>query len=169
MIKYDIEALEYISKLSDGGLRDAVTLLDKCLAYSTELTLENVIKALGTVNYDIMFELTDALMYSDTKKTMISIVEEIHNAGKDLKQFIKQYTHFLLDIQKYAIGCDWKYINIPKLDTYEKWLKDCGDNEFDRCYEILSCCLKLNTDIKYSNSPKLDIETAFILQYGESK
>lgn len=167
--KYEIEALEYISKLSEGGLRDAITLLDKCLAYSTELTLENVIKALGTVNYDIMFELTDALMYSDTKKTMISIVEEIHNAGKDLKQFIKQYTHFLLDIQKYAIGCDWKYINIPKLDTYEKWLKDCGDNEFDRCYEILSCCLKLNTDIKYSNSPKLDIETAFILQYGESK
>lgn len=169
MIKYDMDALEYISKLSEGGLRDAITLMDKCLAYSTELTLENVIKALGTVNYDIMFELTDALMYSGTKKTMISIVEEIHNAGKDLKQFIKQYTHFLLDIQKYSIGCDWRYINIPRLDTYEKWLKDCGDFEFNRCAEILESCVKLNAEIKYSNSPKLDIETAFILQYGENK
>jgi len=163
------DAIEYIAKIADGGMRDAITLLDKCLAYSDELTLENVIKALGTVNYDIMFELTDALMYSDNKKTMISIVEEIHNTGKDLKQFIKQYTHFLLDIQKYAIGCDWKYINIPKLDTYEQWLKDCGEVEFEQCYKILECCLKLNADIKYSNSPKLDIETAFILQYGESK
>lgn len=163
------EPLEYIAKLADGGMRDAITLLDKCLAYSTDLTLENVVKALGTVDYDIMFDLTDKLSDSRYKKDMISIIEDIHNSGKDLKQFIKQYTHFLLDLQKYAIGCDWTYINIPKLDTYEKWLSDCGEYEFDQYYNILDCCLRLNTTIKYSSSPKLDIETAFILQYGGSK
>ena len=164
---YKPEALEYIAKLADGGMRDAITLLDKCLAYNTSVTLENVITALGTIEYHIMFELTESLMYSNTKKTMITIVEEIHNSGKDLKTFLKQYTHFLLDIQKYAIGCDWKYINIPKLDIYEKWLKNCSDEDFDICGRILDCCLKLNSEIKYSNSPKLDIETSFILQYKE--
>ena len=167
MIKYDMDALEYISKLSDGGLRDAITLLDKCLAYSTELTLENVVKALGTVDYDIMFKLTDALQFKDTKKDMITIIETLHSEGKELKQFIKHYTHFLLDIQKYAIGCDWKYINIPTLENYKKWLSDCDDNDFNAYERILNCCLKLNSDIKYSNNPKLDIETAFILQYEE--
>lgn len=158
--KYTKEALDYIAKLADGGMRDAITLMDKCLAYSSDLTLENVIKALGTVDYDVMFALTDTLIHF-SQKDMIQIIEDIHNDGRDLKQFVKQYTHFLLDIQKYAIGCDWKYINIPKLSDYEKWLKKC--DEFDACHNILDCCLKLNSDIKYSSSPKLDIETAFIL------
>lgn len=159
----DLEAVEYIAKLADGGMRDAITLLDKCLAYSIELTLENVIKALGTIDFELMFNLTDTFDSMDGHKKMIEIIESIHNEGKDLKQFIKQYTHFLLDIQKYAIGCDWTYINIPKLDIYENWLKGCNDDDFDRCNDILKCCMKLNTDIKYSSNPKLDIETAFIL------
>ena len=163
----DTDALEYLAKLADGGMRDSITLLDKCLAYSKDIILENVIQALGTVDYDVMFNLTESLKYTSNKKDMICIVEEIHNSGKDLKTFLKQYTHFLLDIQKYAIGCSWKYINIPKLDIYEKWLKDCSDEDFDICGRILDCCLKLNSEIKYSNSPKLDIETSFILQYKE--
>lgn len=162
---YEIEALEYIAKLADGGMRDAITLLDKVLAYTKDIELEAVVNTLGTIEYHTMFELTESLMYSNTKKTMITIVEEIHSSGKDLKTFLKQYTHFLLDIQKYAIGCDWKYINIPKINTYEKWLKNLTADEFDACSRLLDCCLKLNSDIKYSNSPKLDIETAFILQY----
>jgi DNA polymerase-3 subunit gamma/tau len=166
---YEIEALEYIAKLADGGMRDAITLLDKVLAYTKDIELEAVVNTLGTIEYHIMFELTESLMYSNTKKTMITIVEEIHNSGKDLKTFLKQYTHFLLDIQKYAIGCDWKYINIPKINTYEKWLKNLTADEFTICSRLLDCCLKLNSDIKYSNSPKLDIETGFILQYGENK
>lgn len=161
----DTDALEYLAKLADGGMRDSITLLDKCLAYSKDITLENVIAALGTVDYDVMFELTDSLQYENTKKAMIAIVEEIHASGKDLKTFLKQYTHFLLDIQKYAIGCDWKYINIPKLDTYVEWLKKCGTEDFDAYSRVLDCCLKLNSEIKYSSSPKLDIEAAFILQY----
>jgi len=158
-------AIEYIAKIADGGMRDAITLLDKCIAYSKELNLENVIQALGTVDYDVMFELTDSLQYADTKKDMITIVEEIHNSGKDLKTFLKQYTHFLLDIQKYAIGCDWKYISIPGVDKYKEWLEKCGDEDFDVYQRILDCCLKLNAEIKYSNNAKIDIETAFILQY----
>ena len=166
-IRYDKDALEYIAKLADGGMRDAITLMDKCLAYSSELTLENVVEALGTIDFDIMFELTDALSDSANKKAMIEIVEDIHNSGKDLKQFIKQYTHFLLDIQKYALGCDWKYINIPKLSAYEQWLDDSGDYEFEVYQKILSCCMALTSSIKYSANPKLDIETAFILHYKE--
>ena len=38
-----VEAVEYIAKIADGGMRDAITLLDKCLAFSKDLTLENVL------------------------------------------------------------------------------------------------------------------------------
>ena len=160
-INYDIDALEYISKLSEGGLRDAITLMDKCLAYSTELTLENVVKALGTTDYDTMFELTNLLMNCDFNA--IKIIEDLHNSGKDLKQFVRLYMQFLLDANKYAVGCDWQYINIPKLDNYETWLKNmsCTD-EADVILKLLSMFINLNSAIKYSPSPKYDIEAEIV-------
>ena len=43
--EWDKEALEYIIKIADGGMRDAITLLDKCLSYSGDITVENVVNA----------------------------------------------------------------------------------------------------------------------------
>ena len=55
-----LNAVEYISKLADGGMRDAITLMDKCLSYSSELTVENIVKALGVADYDTMMEKVEA-------------------------------------------------------------------------------------------------------------
>lgn len=158
---YEIEALEYVAKIADGGMRDAITLMDKALSYSKDLTLENVVKALGTTNYDIMFQLTDKLVYSDAM-AMISIIDTLHSEGKDLKRFIKSYVQFLLDVNKYALGCDWKQMSIPRLGEYEKrldaWIKD-----NDVFTELLNEVVKLDNDIKYSSVPKCDIEARLLL------
>ena len=157
------ESLEYIAKIADGGMRDAITLMDKCLAYSTTLTLENVVKALGTTDYDTMFKLTDCLIDYKTPKA-ISIIEDIYNNGKDLKQFVKQYVQFLLDLDKYGIGCDWKYLQLPRLEDYELWLKDCGDREFGLIERWLSVFVNLNADIKWSQAVKHEIESSIVLE-----
>ena len=162
------DAVEYLAKIADGGMRDAITLMDKCLAYSSELTLENVVEALGTVNYKRMIELTDAVI-ENNMQDVITIIESIHADGKDLKQFVKQYTHFLLDVQKYFIGCDWKYISIPKLAEYEEWLDSCGDFEDGITHRLLEMCVKLNAEIKYSSTARLDIETAFMIEFAGEK
>lgn len=156
------EALEYIAKLADGGMRDAITLMDKCLAYSTELTLKNVVKALGTVNYTDMIDLTNAIIDCHPE-TMMGIIEEIHAFGKDLKQFVKLYIQFLLDVKKFDIGCDWSYINIPRLPEYEQWLEGLKDNDYIQCIDLLEVLMKLNTDIKYSATAKMDIEATLLL------
>lgn len=161
------EALEYIAKIADGGMRDAITLMDKCLAYSVELTLENVVKALGTVDYSVMLKLTDSFFSADGDKAICEILEEIHSSGRDVKQFIKQYSHFLLDVQKYAIGCDWKYISIPKLSDYEDWLNNLSDIQLETLRTCLKTILKLNADIKYSLTAKLDSEAVLMLLYTE--
>ena len=161
----NIDAIEYISKLADGGLRDAISLMDKCLAFTDELTLETVVKVLGVVDYDEMFRFTDTIIENKLNES-IQLIESVHTSGKDLKQFVKQYIQFLLDIQKYAIGCDWKYISLPRLSQYEEWLKGCGTYEFDRCFELLDCMLKINNKIKYSSVPKCVIETEVLLTFG---
>lgn len=157
-----IESLEYIAKIADGGMRDAITLMDKCLAFSKDLTLENVVKALGTVDYDTMFKLTDALLVQDVQ-TAIRIIEDSHDAGKDLKTFVRQYVQFLLDVSKYGVGCNWKYLQIPRLDTYEKWLEELSGENFDVIDTWLSVFINLNADIKWSQTVKYDIEAAIII------
>lgn len=158
------DAVEYISKLSEGGMRDAITMLDKCLAYSTDLTLENVISALGTIDYDVMFKLTDSIIDNDIP-SVIEQIENIYSSGKDLKIFIKQYIQFILDVMKYSLHCDWKYLNIPKLQEYEEWLKNTAsvDDISDDMKALLARLTDINSDIKYSSTSKSDVEVGLIL------
>lgn len=160
---YEPDALEYIAKIADGGMRDAITLMDKCLAYSKDLTLENVVKALGTTDYDTMFKLTDTLIFSQANKA-VKIIEDIYNNGKDLKTFVRQYVQFLLDLDKYGIGCDWKYLTLPRLKEYENWLKECDQVSFSDIEHWLSVFVNLNADIKWSQSVKYDIEASILLE-----
>ena len=157
-----IDALEYIAKIAEGGMRDAITLMDKCLSFSAELTLENVIKALGTTDYETMFNLTEALLDVEPKK-VIEIIEKVHADGKDLKQFIHLYMYFLLDIEKYAVKCPFELLQIPKLPNYELWLESCGEEDFGYIRTVLKAVIKLNADIKYSAYPKADIEAVLLM------
>lgn len=155
------DAIEYLAKIADGGMRDAITLMDKALSYSKDLTLENVVKALGTTNYDTMFQLTDKLVYNDSV-AMMSIIDDIHSKGKDLKRFIKTYIQFLLDVNKYALGCEWKQLSLPHLKEYEermdKWLSD-----NDIFTDLLNTVIAVDSEIKYSATPKYDIEARLLL------
>lgn len=160
-IQFEDEALEYIAKIAEGGMRDAITLMDKCLSFSSELTLENVVKALGTVDYEVMKELTDAII-TKTEKQVISIIEDVHASGKDIKQFITQYTKFLLDVQKYAIGCEG-YMQIPKTEDNVDWLEGMEEEDFDICIELLQDVVNLNSSIKWSQTPKYDLEAVLLL------
>lgn len=168
MIKYDLEALDYISKLCDGHLRDAITLMDKCLAYSPELTVENVVKALGVIDYGPMFKLTDALLgYNNLSvKDAVVLIENAYDSGKDLKQFVRQYIVFLTDCIKYSMKCSWSLINIPKLDEYVEILNDYQYDDYKMLKTWLERFVNLNAEIKWSQNVKADVE-AMLIVYGD--
>lgn len=147
------KSLMYITKLADGGMRDALTYLDKCLSYG-KLNLKNTVRILGTTNYDIMIKLTDYILSKD-KGSIIETIEKIYAVGRDLKTFAKQYTVFLLDIQKYNLLGNFKYIQIPETEEYKKWLDKKNDVQ-----KILDSMISL--DITYSAYPKADIEICLL-------
>lgn len=159
-ITYDIEALGYIAKLADGGMRDAITLLDKCLSFSPDIIVQHVIEALGTVDYDVMFDLTDAIIDMRAGDA-ITIIEEAHRSGIDLKQFIKQYSYFVLDAYKYYLLEGFEYLQIPS--TYVDRLDAWDDETYEFVKELLAEIIKLNADIKWEPSPKPLIEATIIL------
>ena len=146
-------AVEYIAKQAQGGMRDALTMLDKCLAYSDELTIENVTKALGIANYDYLIRLLDACLGSDVE-SLLQIVNDVYMSGYDLKQFIKSFTYFVLDFNKYHLGAV-EYLNCPLTEDIK--------HLFDKYVEvdardILSHLIKLQVDIKWDTNPKARIE-----------
>jgi DNA polymerase-3 subunit gamma/tau len=163
---YEPEAIQYIAKIADGGMRDAITLMDKCLGLSDKLTLQNVVDALGVVDYAVMLDLTDAILDNDANEA-ISKIESFYLSGKDLKQFVKQYIQFLLDVRKYDLGCDWEFIQIPELPEYKKWLDSLTDDDMVRISDLLSDMINISADIKYSNSPKYDLEAGLIVTFGD--
>ena len=159
MITYSEEALKYISKLSSGGLRDAITLMDKCLAYSDELTVESVITVLGTVDYKVMEELTEAIIGHERDR-LIEIIEQTHAEGKDLKRFIRDYVDFVLDVLKYDIT-KFDYITIPQ--TEREWLDSLSDSWYESINRMLSPLIKLVDRVKYDTSPKTMIEVSLLI------
>ena len=162
---YDEDAISYIAKLADGGMRDSITLLEKTLAYDPHVTMETVTKALGTVDYNTMFDLTDALCKMD-KKSVIQIVETVYRDGMDLKQFIKNYNYFVLDLCKYDILKDFEYLQIPS--TYSKRIHSYTKDDFAFFVTLLNEVINLNTSIKWEATPKPIVESTFVLLCSEA-
>lgn len=163
--QWETDAVDYIAKIADGGMRDAITMMDKCLSYSENLTMENVVQALGLNDYDTMFELTTCVL-ENNGYDIISIVENVHKQGKDLKIFMKSYMQFLLDVNKYLMLGDFHFVNIP--NTYKEDLEELnGDWERTRLRELLSTIIKLNADIKWDTSPKYMIEATLLLEVDD--
>lgn len=161
-IYYDPSAISYIAKMADGGMRDAITMLDKCISLSEELTVENVVRALGTVDYQIHFNLLLNLS-TGAEKTAIQIIEEVYNSGKDLKQFIKQFQYFVLDVCKYKMFGGFEFINIPDLPEYRDAL---NDEDLERDLSVLEWVRGVNSEIKWESNPKAIVQTAILL-YGK--
>lgn len=157
--EFETEALEYIAKLADGGMRDAITMLDKCLSLSPTLTVESVVKALGTVNYTVYFELLYQLASRNALKA-VEVIETVYNSGKDIKQFIRQFQFFVLDVCKYKMFKSFKYIAIPELPEYKTKMED---EDYDDCLKILDWARQLNADIKWESNAKAMIETSILV------
>lgn len=156
---YDNEAIEYIAKLAEGGMRDAITMMDKCLSLSPNLTVETVVKALGTVDYGTHFELLYQLAVRNAHKA-VEVIEIVYNGGKDVKQFIKQFQFFLVDVCKYKLFNSFKYVSIPELPEYKTKMED---EDYDDCLRILQFTSELNANIKWESNAKAIIETSILV------
>lgn len=156
IIRYP-EALEYIAKVCNGGMRDAITLLDKCLSLSHDLTLENVLKTIGAEDYSTFITFLSALEEKE-KELSIKVVEDVYNAGKDVKQFMKDFAKFILEAEKYALYGNFDYVNLP--NTLESNLKQLNSTDL---FNVMDFVVMLNNQIKWENDSKTLIELSILI------
>ena len=165
-ISWDLEALEYISKVSSGGMRDSITLMDKCLSLSNELTLENVLKTIGSESYETFFEFLNRLC--NKEQHSITAIENVFNAGKDVKQFMKEFGKFILDVEKYLIYESTDYINIPATQENINQLKEL-ELLRNEVFDVMELVVNINNKIKWDSDPKTLIELEILLYCGKEE
>ena len=158
---WNAEALEYIAKVSSGGMRDAITLLDKCLSLSPDVTLENVLKTIGAEDYSTFILFLTALQNKE-KGTVITTIENVYNAGKDVKQFMKDFAKIVLEVEKYALYKNFTYISLP--NTLENELEQLID---DSLFDVMDFIVSINNQIKWDNDPKTLIELSILIYCGK--
>lgn len=147
LITYDNQAIEYIAKQAQGGMRDAITTLDKCLSFSKNLTLSNVVKVLsaGVTPYDL-YDFTKLLLNKDSKNAL-AMVDKFFMSGMDMNLFLSMYFEFLLNLQKYLVLQDKSVSNLP-----DDILEDCNVTMGS---SVRVYCQKLYILL---NSPKVNVK-----------
>ena len=93
------KALAYIARKADGGLRDAISLFDQCIAYrgSGVLSYEKALEALGTVDSDMLSRSLRAMLTDDTSEAL-KLIEAVRIEGRDLSQFVQDFIWYLRNL-----------------------------------------------------------------------
>ena len=159
--KAETSAVEYIAKLADGGMRDAIMKLDTVLGYTKEITMEAVLDCLGITNYDYLFEIVQSIGNQEAQ-TPVQIIDDIYKQGKDLKLFVKDLSKFILDLCKLELTQDISCTMLPPEYKRKctKLICDCG---LDLLVDTMDAVNKLMDRIKYEQNPKSLIESELIL------
>ena len=98
-IDVDDRALRYVARAADGSMRDALSLLDQCVAFhfGEKLTYENVLEVLGAVDNRVFSKLFQAVLASDTK-ACIREIEEMIIQGRDLSQLVNDFVWYMRNL-----------------------------------------------------------------------
>lgn len=153
------DSIDYISRICNGGMRDAIAYLEKCATYSPDLTLENVMKVLGDYSYNVYIDLINALIDEDLKK-ILDILNYIFETG-DPRLFVNQFFNLVLEITKYVI---FGNINATKLPiTLEEDVQGCinFDNPVNYFNYLIDKMLELKNNIK----GEIDINNSIIATF----
>ena len=95
-VEVEEKAIRYIAKAADGSLRDALSLLDQCIAFflGQKLTYDHVLEVLGAVDTELFSRLLRRIMESDVAGVM-ELLEELIIQGRELGQFVSDFTWYL--------------------------------------------------------------------------
>lgn len=95
------DALYEIARISDGGMRDSINLLDQLVSYcNSKITVEDVYAVNGSVSYNDLFLLLNNIL-SNNKVDIINFIDNIDADGKEINKFIQELMLFLKDVILY--------------------------------------------------------------------
>jgi len=159
-IKIEKDAIEQIAIYAEGGLRDAIGLLDQANAFSPEqITLEDVNQICGAVSYHKQMEIVEAILGMNSTKA-IEAMNTLIIEGKEVQKIAANLLEFYRDLLMY------KNVGVTEFSSSlflnEKFIALSKSMSNQRLFFYMDLLNKAMNEIKWSNNPKLYLELAFI-------
>lgn len=158
----DRESLKYIAQLANGGMRDAISMMDKVLGYGIEVTYDLINKALGLVGSDTACDILQAF-YKHDSNTVLTTLEKLNNGSVDFKTWVQDFRRFTLQAVQIQLNVDKSLIALPPsvIEELDKLPKD------GRLFHILMTLNDLVNKMVSEPDPYTLIKIIFLKMVGE--
>ncbi len=162
-IEFDEDALELIAVASDGGLRDAESLLEQVHSHSPKLTSETVERAIGRVGFKRLKDFSELLALKDLSKALV-FLNELNDSGTNMVQFTKDLIHYLRRVLSLKMNPDLEELFRSDLTNDDiTALKNIGTkNTPDFFIKLIKTLIRAYTDMRYSPFALVPLEVAII-------
>jgi DNA polymerase-3 subunit gamma/tau len=163
-IEVEEKALRYVARAADGSLRDALSLLDQCIAFylGKKLTYDNVLEVLGAVDTQVFERLLSDIRRQDVS-ACIRLLEEIESSGRELGQFTIDFIWYLRNLLLVKTTEDISDIIIEvsteNLAILQQDAKTIDEQTLIRFIRIFS---ELSNQLRYATRKRVLLEIALI-------
>ncbi len=162
-IQVEDKALLYVAKAADGSLRDALSLLDQCVAfhYGKLLTYENVLEVLGAVDTEVFSRMFGAVAEGRTKDC-IHILEEIVIQGRELGQFVTDFIWYIRNILLIQSADDGEGLVDMSQENLRQLKEDGKKADGSVLMRYIRVLSELGNQLRYASQKRVLIEVALI-------
>lgn len=162
-IEVEENALRYIAKAGDGSMRDALSLLDQCVAfhYGTLLTYDNVLDVLGAVDTSVFSALLRAVIAKDTTVCQKQL-EEMVVQGRELGQFVIDFIWYLRNMLILKTTDDAESMLEMSEENLNQLREESQMIEGETLMRYIRIFSELSGQLRYASQKRVLIEIALI-------
>lgn len=162
-ISADERALRYVAKVADGSMRDALSLLDQCLAFymGQELKYENVLEVLGAVDTEVFSDFFRGIVAGDAIG-LIHKLEKIIIDGRDLSQFVSDFTWYLRNLMLLQSQTDASDVLEMSEENMKLLKEDAKLTDLNGVMRYIRIFSELSGQFKNSSQKRVMVEVALI-------
>lgn len=163
----DEKALAFIARQADGSMRDALSLLDQCLAFNLgeSLTYDRTLDVLGAVDTSVFAALMETVAEGDLKSA-IRLLDDAVMKGREIQSFvvdlISYMRNLLLISADGSTGADIADILGVSSDTYDQMKKVAAKFDAETMMRYIRIFSELTSEIRYSSQKKILTEIAIV-------
>lgn len=157
------KALRYIAKTADGSMRDALSLLDQCIAFhlGKELTYDKVLDVLGAVDTEVFSRLLRNVLDRNVLGC-IELLEDIIMQGRELTQFVTDFTWYLRNLLLVKTSDHLEDVIDMSSDNLKRLKEEASAVEPDRIIRYIRIFSELSGQIRYASQKRILVEIALI-------
>ena len=169
----DNKSLQLIARMSDGAMRDALSILDQAISMGNgNVDYEQVVNMLGLVTNENLLKLTDSIIEKNVEASM-RIIDDIVYAGKDINLFIKDMIHHMRNLMMVKISQKPEEVLDMSEENIELIKEQSGKIRIEEIMRCIRIFQESEEQSKWSSQSRIYLELAVIkmckVEYDTSK